>query len=154
MTASQNGISVSDVIRWLLRMRHRHHHRRPRHIRVWLTINQTAILLEPFREAFIMSDIRLDQTGALSIQAVDVFGNPTPAVIDSVTWSNSNDSAATLAVAGNDATLTPVAGGIGQSTTVTAVATIGGATFSATTDFSVIAGAVAGVAIVTVLNPP
>lgn len=101
-----------------------------------------------------MSDIRLDQTGALSIRAVDVFGNPTPAVIDSVTWSNSNDAAATLAVSGNDATLAPVATGVGQSTTVTANASIGGAAFSATTEFSVIAGAVAGITIVTALSPP
>jgi hypothetical protein len=134
-------------------MRHRHYKRCPRHIRVWLTIGSTAILLEPFRETFIMANIRLDQTGALSVQAVDVFGNPTPAVIDSVTWSNSNDAAATLAISGNDATLTPVAGAVGQSTTVTANALIGGAAFTATAEFTVTAGAVAGIAIVTTLTP-
>ena len=48
-----------------------------------------------------MSDIRADQTGALAIEAVDVFGNSVPATIDSVVWTNSNDAAAPLAASGN-----------------------------------------------------
>ena len=101
-----------------------------------------------------MSDIRADQTGALAIEAVDVFGNSVPATIDSVVWTNSNDAAATLSASGNSATLTPVSGAVGQSTTVTAVATIGTATFTATADFTVVAAGVAGIRIVTTLSPP
>ena len=102
-----------------------------------------------------MSDIRLDQTATLSVEAVDAFGNPVPAVFDSPpAWTNSNDAAATLAVSGDTATLTPVAGGVGQSTTVTVTASIAGVPFSASVDYTVIAAAVAGIRIVAVLNPP
>jgi len=143
---------------WLKRwMRHHHPHRpqrRPRYIRVWFTLNNSSILLDPEKEIFVMSDIRADQTGAMAVEAVDVFGNAVPATIDSVVWTNSNDAAATVAASGNTATITPVAGAVGQSTTVTAVATIGATSFTATADFTVTSAAVAGVRIVTALTPP
>lgn len=127
----------------------------PRHTSVWLRINTSSSLLAPYVETFIMSNIRLDQTAALSVEALDAFGNPVPAVFDAPpVWANSNDAAATLAVTGNTAVLTPAAGSVGQSTTVSVVATIGGAPFSASIDYTVTGAAVASIRIVAVLNPP
>ena len=101
-----------------------------------------------------MSDIRLDQTATLAVEAIDAFGNPVPAAFDSPpAWTNSNNAAATLAVSGDSATLTPVAGGVGQSTTVTVTASIGGAPFSGSIDYTVVSGVIVGIRIVATLNP-
>jgi hypothetical protein len=122
---------------------------------VWLHIGNTAILLEPHREGFIMTDIRQDQTATLSVEAIDALGNPVPGIFDSPpVWTNSNDAAATLSVTGDVATLTPVAGAVGQSTTVSVTASIGGAPFSASIGFTDIAALIAGIRIVVALNPP
>lgn len=136
------------------------HGRRPhphrRRIRVWLGIGETRVLMRPNEGMFTMSNLRLDQTVTLSIEAVDAAGNPVPAVFDAPpSWSNSAESVATMAVAADSLTavLTPVAGSLGQSTTVTVSAVIGGATFSATMDYTITAGAVAGIRIVETFNP-
>lgn len=102
-----------------------------------------------------MSQLHIDQFDNLSLAAVDAKGNVvSPIPFDSApVWTNSDDTAATLAAAtdGLSASLTPVkAGGV---TTVTVSASIAGTPFSATLDVSVVAGAVAGLSIVETFSP-
>ena len=131
--------------------RHCRPHRR--RIRVWFGIGPTNILLRPNEESFIMSNLRLDQTNALSIEAVDANGTAVPSVFDSPpVWTNSNDTKATVAAAadGLTAVVTPVSLG---ETTVTVSASIGGASFSATLVITVVAGLVVGIRIVENITP-
>ena len=89
-----------------------------------------------------MSNLRLDQTVTLSIEAIDAGGNPAPVVFDAApTWTNSNPAAATNVVAADGLTnvLTPVPGALGLATTVTVAASIGGMAFTATADYTITA---------------
>lgn len=149
---------VHLAITSLSRGRHRHRPRyrpRPPHrrVRVWLTTEPAgvSVLLDPKGTTYLMSNLRLDQLNNLSIEAVDANGNPVPAAIESATWSNSNDAAATLAATDATAVLTPVALG---ETTVSVTAVVGGQSFSASITVTVVPGAVAGIRIVENISPP
>ena len=81
-----------------------------------------------------MSDIRLDQTSTLSIEAIDAAGNAQPAAIDSAVWTNSNDAAGTLVATDLTAVFTPVA--LGESV-VSVTANANGQPFSASITYTV-----------------
>jgi hypothetical protein len=136
---------------------HKHGHQHPGKTRhYWLKIAQLAILLVENKELFIMSQLHVDQTVSLSLQASDAAGNMVKFTPDAPpTWVNSNPAAATDAVAADGLTdvLTPVAGATGQTTTVTVSVVIGGVTFTATIDEAIVAGAIAGVKIVETFSP-
>lgn len=144
---------------WALEIHHRHHHHhrhQHRGVHVWLRINNSAVLLKPNERTFIMSQIHVDQIAVLTIQAVDSKGNPVSAAFDGPpVWTNSNEAAATSSVAadGSTDTLTPVGTAVGQSTTASVVATIGGTQFTASIDEAIVAGAVAGIKIVETFQP-
>ena len=93
--------------------------------------------------------IHINQIDTQSIVAVDATGAiVTPVAFDSPpVWTNSNPAAATNVVSADGLTnvLTPVAAG--QTTTVAVTAIIGGVTFTATTDYSVVSGSVASISI-------
>ena len=101
-----------------------------------------------------MTDLRLDQTSALSIEAVDAAGNPGPAVIDAVVWTNSDDTAGTLTVTGDTASYRALV--IGGSSTVSVTANVDGNPFSASVAYTGTAAkfVAAGIRIVESITPP
>jgi hypothetical protein len=132
---------------------HRHHHPLGG-LFIWLVTNNHAVELEPERTIHMADTLHLAQIGNLSIVADDsklnvVSFTPDPVVAPATnpTWTNSNPAAATLvaSVDGLTAVLTPVAIGV---TTVGVSVVIGGVTFSASDDISIVGGAVASVSIV------
>lgn len=136
------------------RHHHRHHGRLP--FSVWLGINRTLVFLPPNQETFILSQLHDDQVDNLSIQAVDAKGNiVSPVAFDSPpTWTNSDDTAATVAASadGTTAVVTPVK--VGGTTTVSVSASIAGTVFTASTQITVVTGAVAGISIVETFGAP
>jgi hypothetical protein len=113
------------------------HHPKNRHHRrffVFLTIDETTILLHPSEENFMATVLTIGHTLKLALQVLDQNGNPmlTPVSFDAVpAWSNTTPATETLAVSGDglSATGTPVAPGLD---TVSVSFTIGGKPFSAT----------------------
>lgn len=98
-----------------------------------------------------MQQLHANQKDTLSIQATDIGGNPVKFVPDTPpVWLNSNPAAVAMTVSadGLSAVLVPVAGAVGEVTTVTLSVTIGGVTFTATDDLTVVEGAIAGVQII------
>jgi hypothetical protein len=137
--------------------RHRHRHKS---LHLWLSIRQgrgrMVILLNPRERTVVMSQLHVDQIVTLGIIAVDSKGNQVKFAPDAAPlWTNSNNAAATSVVSpdGLSNVLTPVAGAVGQVDTVTVVVVIGGVTFTATIDETVVAGAVAGVKITEAFSP-
>ena len=134
-----------------------HHHERRhhprRHFRIWLTIDGLSILLKR-GETFIVTDLRLDQTSALSIEAIDTGGVAVPAVIDAATWTNYNPAAGTLVSTDATAVFTPST--VGESTTVSVTANANGNPFSASVSYTVTAALVviARIRIVENITPP
>jgi hypothetical protein len=119
---------------------------------IWLKTNGVEILLNPFMEATLAVNLHVDQTDTQTILATDAKGNPvTPVTWDAPpVWTNSNTAAATNVVSpdGTSNVLTPVSSGVGQTTTVTVTALFGGAKFTASTDYLIVSGAIAQIAIV------
>lgn len=142
---------ICEILRWCRRHRHPHPH-----IHVWLQINHNvAVLLNPHRETFVMSQLHVDQTVTLSLIAVDSAGTQVPFKPDAPpVWTNSDESVATSAVSpdGLTDTLTPT-DAVGGVTTVNVSVLIGGVPFSATVDETVVAGAIAGIKIVETFAP-
>lgn len=102
-----------------------------------------------------MRQIHIDQNDTLSISATDKDGNVvSPLVFDEQpTWSNTDDSAATLTVApnGQTALLNPTK--VDGVTTVSVQAKIGGVVFNASADYTIISGNVAAIDIVDTFSP-
>ena len=124
-------------------------------IHIWLVHdNGLAIRLIPNRKVHIMQQLHVNETATLSLQAVDVYGNIVDATLGTPVWSNSNEAAA---VSSNPTPetlkLDPVTNAVGQETTVDVSVMINGTSFSAQEVFSVVAGPVAGISIVTNFNP-
>lgn len=97
------------------------------------------------------TNIHIDQIDTISIQAVDASGNVVPVTYDSPpVWTNSNPAAATNVVSADGTTnvVTPVASAIGQTTTIGVTAIISGTTFTASNDYTIIAGTVASIRLV------
>ena len=101
-----------------------------------------------------MTDLRLDQTSALSIEAIDAGGNAVPAVIDAVVWTNSDDAAGTLTITGDTATYRALV--VGGSSTVSVTANANGNPFTASVSYTGTAALVviAGIRIVESITPP
>lgn len=132
----------------------RHTHSRfPIHI--WLRINDLAILLRPNERMYVMSQLHVDQSVVLSLQATDVFGNLVDATFENTQWANSDETAAvsTTGADGNSLSLVPAGNAVGKSTTVNMTTNIGGAVFTASVTESIVAGDVAAVAIVETFSP-
>lgn len=153
MKKHTHAIHVSD---W---WRTRRGHDRQRHPRrfFWFRIGGALrILLEPGKEPFIVGQLHVDQKVSLSIVATDVAGNPVKFAPDAApVWANSNPAAADMTVSndGLTATLIPKADAVGQVTSVSLAVVIGGVTFTATDDISIVEGAIAGVKIVESFSP-
>lgn len=144
-----------EYVRCSHRHWHCHHHQ---HVRkhYWFVTDKCAVLLIPNTEIFMAQQLHVDQIDTISIAAVDAAGNPVVATFDSPpVWTNSNPLAATNVVSSDGLTnvLTPVAGATGQVTTVAVTAIIGGTTFTASSDYTIVAGAVAGINLVDSFSP-
>lgn len=101
------------------------------------------------------TSLHIDQIDTLSIVALDAADDPVaPITFDSPpVWTNSNPAAATNLPSADGTTnvLTPIA--VGQTTTVGVTAIIGGVTFTASADYTVVAGAVASIQIADSFSP-
>lgn len=129
------------------RHHHHHHHHRPTPV---LIINNFAVELIAQEKVIMATSLHLDNLGNLAIVFADSKLNPiSPAPTPDAppSWSVSDATVASLAVAadGLTAVLTPLVSG--GTTTVALSLVLGGTTFSASLDVSITAGAVASVAI-------
>jgi hypothetical protein len=147
--------------RWfafLLRWHHchtEHNECHDKHLFVWIRFKETAILLRPNQREFIMRQIHEDTLDTITIAAVDSQGNPvSPVVFDAPpAWTNTDDAVAKLTVAPNalSAVLDPQT--VDGVTTVSVSVVIGGTTFAARADYTVISGAVASISLVDTFSP-
>lgn len=121
-------------------------------IGLWYARTGFSVLLIPNMEIFMATNIHIDQIDTITIQPVDAAGNPVAGVVyDSPpVWTNSNPAAATNVVSadGTSNVVTPVASAIGQTTTIGVTAIVSGVTFTASNDYTIIAGSVAGIRLV------
>lgn len=125
-------------------------------LHVWLVINdEIAFRLTPSRKAHVMQQLHVNETATISLIAVDVYGNIVDAALSNIQFSNSNEDAAksSLNDDGSQLTLDPATNGVGRETTVSASAQINGTNFSAEDAFTVVAGPVAGIQMITNFNP-
>lgn len=131
----------------------RTHSRYPVH--VWLRVGDLAVLLRPNQRMYIMSQLHVDQTVALALQATDIFGNIVDALFENTQWLNSDETVAksTVSADGNSVMLDPVSNAVGKFTTVNVSTQIGGVAFTASVTESVVAGAVANLVIVETFSP-
>ena len=116
---------------WHRIFHHRHHHRHHHHrVLVLLLVNGYPILLIPNHEVNMTTVVTVGHKIDLAIIYLDQNGNPmlTPPAPDSVTWSNTNPAAETLASAGSTATATAIAPGADE---IDLAVVVGGVTFSA-----------------------
>ena len=101
---------------------------------VFLTVNETRVLLHPNEENFMTTILTMGHKLGLSIQVLDQNGNPmlTPVTYDAPpAWTNTTPATETIAASadGQTALGTPVAPG---TDTVSVSFSIGGKSFSAT----------------------
>lgn len=115
------------------RRRHRHHHHGMQFF-VLLTVDDVGVMLKPNEEIILMTDITLGQGLDLSLAFLDQNGQPmtvTPVPDAAPIWSNSTPATETLTVSADGFTAQTASVAAGTDT-ITASATVGGATFSAT----------------------
>ena len=125
-------------------------------LHVWLLNGENiAHRLIPNRKVFIMQQLHVNEKATLSLQAVDIYGNLVDVSFENVLWANSNEAAAVSTVSedGQTLTLDPAPNGVGMETTVDVTLSINGTPFSAQDQYTLVAGPVSGVSIVTNFNP-
>lgn len=124
-------------------------------VHIWLMVDDdVGFRLIPNRKVYAMQQLHVNERATLSIQAVDEFGNLVDATVSNPQWTNSNELAA---VSSNPTPeqllLDPVTNAVGQETTVDVTVQINGVNFSASDQFTIVAGPVAGINLVTNFNP-
>lgn len=133
------------------RRRERQRHPNRHHFRVLLTVNGVSIFLQPEETTHMAVKLSLGHTLSLSLAYTDQHGNPMLTKVDPdgpPQWSDTTPATETLTVAADSmsATGTPLVAG---SDTVNVSVVVGGQTFTASLDVTVIpeAQVVSGVAI-------
>ena len=104
-----------------------------------------------------MSQLHIDQIVTLSLLVTDVAGNIVNTPFDSApVWAPSSDPTAAVGVPSADGltdVVTPAGNAVGKVATFSVSAIIGGTTFTASVDESIVAGAAAAVKIVETFSP-
>lgn len=147
-----------DISIWLPFFRHHaHHHHHDTELLIWLRFSDFAIVLQPKRngKAYIMRQIHVDTLDQIGIIATDKDGNVvSPIPIDEAPiWTNSDDTVATISLGANGLSVTLNPTKIDGVTTVTVSAKIGGTTFIASADYSVISGSIAKIDLTDTFSP-
>lgn len=126
--------------------------RRRRRFQLWLWVNRDLAVHFNKQGVLIMRDLRLDQSDILTLSGRDHKGNRIIPVFDSApVWKGSDDAVATIAPQPDgSAIVTPVALG---AMNVSVVAVIGGNSYSAALDITIMPGAIVGIDINESISP-
>lgn len=134
-----------------LRVGRSHHHDHHRRATPVLHVGTFAVRLVPQEQIHMASQLHIDQLGNLSITFADSTNNPivpAPTPDAPPTWTVDDLTVATIVVAadGMSAVMTPIK--VSGVSTVTLALVVGGTKWGAVMAVTIVAGAIASVAIV------